>query len=192
MAITITAEDIQNAKSYMSLYHKLSITQMMAKLCVRVLSFTGEDNGGLPIPDRCVEDRAMRQQCLMGVLAAWYFGKKYNTAEIIVEKDDGTQEKQTIAMCMDADDLDEWSGSHVLNQLERWKKEKATANKVYDLLGDFKMFEIFLNGAIRDELEARNDPALRMAQMIALQGSPENMKEVIGMLRDYEANAKEG
>ena len=72
-----------------------------------------------------------------------------------------------------------------MNQLERLKKEKQVANKVYDLLYDFKAFELILNGAIHDEIEMANDPAIRIAEVLAVQTTPEQFKETLSMLEEY-------
>jgi hypothetical protein len=93
---------------------------------------------------------------------------------------------------MSMDVLDKWLEGHPMNQLERLKKEKQIANKVYDILYDFKAFELMLNGAIREEMDMANDPALRMAQVLSMQTTPEAMREVLKMAEDYKAAKSEG
>ena len=187
--VTITPEDIEKARTYMPIGHKAAVTELMAQLCVRYVE--NEAHGAdMQLPARAVEDRATRAQCLMGILAGWYFHKDFPTAGVSYRGEDGSLVTKPIACCMDTATLDEWAGSHVINQLERLKKEKKAANKVYDLLYDFRAFELMLNGAIRDELDKRNDPALRMSEMMAVQVSPEAMQQTFRALMDMRNGGK--
>ena len=187
--VTITQADIEQARDYIPIRHKTAIAGLMAQICVRYAE--NEAHGAdMQLPDRAVEDRMTRAQCLMGVLAGFYFKREFPTLELSFETPDGKTVTQPVALCMDADTLDEWAGSHVINQLERLKKDKKTANKVYDLLYDFRAFELMLNGAIREELDKRNDPALRMSQMMALQVSPEAMQQTFRALMDMKDGGK--
>lgn len=184
MAIVITQEEILRAKDYLPIRHKAAMAELMAKLCVRVVknpASTAEN----PLPDYCVEDRMMRQQCLMGVLAGWYLQREYEMQKLEFSDGEGKKQERAINYCMSADALDEWCESHPMNQLERFKKEKRVANKVYDLVYDYKAFENMLLGAIQDELKARNDPALRMSQILAIQVTPEAVKENLKVLGEY-------
>lgn len=184
MAIVITQEEILKAKDYLPIRHKAAMAELMSKLCVRVVKNPAStaDN---PLPDYCVEDRMMRQQCLMGVLAGWYLQREYEMQKLEFSDGEGKKQERAINYCMSADALDEWCESHPMNQLERFKKEKRVANKVYDLVYDYKAFENMLLGAIQDELKARNDPALRMSQILAIQVTPEAMKENLKVLGEY-------
>ena len=188
MATTITIEDVKKAKSYMPIAQKESIAALMAKLCVRSEKNDAVDSS-VPLPPVRVEDRAMRLQCLHGVLAGWYFGGEYEKEKLRWKDKDGATQEREIAMCMSAEALDSWLEGHPMNQLERLKKEKAVANKVYDILYDFRAFELMLNGAIRDELDMANDPALRIAQVMAVQTTPEQLKETMAILKEYQKEA---
>ena len=57
-----------------------------------------------------------------------------------------------------------------MNQLERLKKaaDKTALNTIFDLLYDYKAIEMMLTGAIRDELEAHNDPFNRAMQYFSV------------------------
>lgn len=191
MATTITIEDVKKAKSYMPVATKETVSALMARLCVRtVKNDAGEDNA--PLPPVRVEDRTRRLQCLHGVLAGWYFGGEYEKEKLRFRDKNGATQEREIALCMSVDALDKWLESQPMNQLERLKKEKTVANKVYDILYDFRAFELMLNGAIRDELDMANDPAIRMAQIMTVQTSPESIKETMALLKEYqEAGVKE-
>ena len=87
---------------------------------------------------------------------------------------------------MSLEALNDWCSGHPKNQLERLKKEKACANKVYDILDDFKLFEILLDRAIREEIEMQNDPAIRIEQMLAMQMNPESLKETLEEIQRFQ------
>jgi hypothetical protein len=144
-----------------------------------------------PLPSFRVEDRMMRQQCLMGVLAQFYFGMEFENAVLEIENEKGETRLEPIKGCMTVAEMDKFCESHPINQLERMKREKAVANKVYDLLYDFKGFEAFLNGAIRETIEMQNDPALRIAQMMAIQTTPETIKEAMEAIKEYRKQTEE-
>lgn len=190
MAVTITQDDVKNAKSYMPLEYKQAISHLMAKLCTRVVE-NGASTKDNPLPDVREEDRMMRQQCLMGVLAGFYLGRKFEMETLEYENENGEHERKPINFCMSVPAFNSFCESHPINQLERMKREKAVANKVYDLLYDFKGFEAFLNGAIRDELEMQNDPALRIAQMMAIQTTPESLKATLEAITEYREQTEE-
>ena len=181
---TITIEDVKKAKSYMPAETKANVSFMMAKLCVYTdKSETTEE--GQPLPPMRVENRVRKLQCLHGVLVGWYFGGEFEKDVLRFKDESGNVQERDIAMCMSVKALNSWLEDHPINQLERLKKEKTVANKVYDILYDFKAFEMMLTSAIREELEKANDPAIRIAQMLAVQTTPESLRETIELLEEY-------
>lgn len=183
MAVTITQEDVKKAKSYLPAETKEALARLMAKLCTRIVE-NDASTAETTLPPVRVEDRLRRLQCLNGVLCGFYFGGKFEKLKLTLPKEDGGTEEREIEGVMSLEALDDWCSGHPKNQLERLKKEKAVANKVYDILDDFKQFEIMLNSAIREELEMQNDPALRLSLMIAAQASPEAVRETLKTLED--------
>ena len=183
MAVTITQEDVKKARDYLPAETKEALTRLMAKLCTRIVE-NDASTAETPLPPVRVEDRLRRLQCLNGVLCGFYFCGKFEKLKLKLPKEDGGTEEREIEGVMSIEALDDWCSSHPKNQLERLKKEKAVANKVYDILDDFKQFEIMLNSAIREELEMQNDPALRLSLMIAAQASPEAVRETLKTLEE--------
>lgn len=182
--INITREDIERAKDYLPLDIKETMVRLMAPLCLEQVR-NPNSSGARPLPDIVRESRKMRQQCLMGVFAQWYMGRKIEMQIASYVDNDGKTQEKPINYCMSADEYDKWAGSHVMNQMERWKRAKNTvSNKVYDIMYDFKAFENMLLGAIRDEVDARNDPALRMMQMMDAQTSPETLRETLKVMQE--------
>jgi hypothetical protein len=179
MAVTITQEDVKKARDYLPAETKEALTRLMAKLCTRVVENDASTEEA-PLPPYRVEDRLRRLQCLNGVLCAFYFGGSFEKEKLTFRKEDGSgTEEREIEGVMSLEALNDWCEGHPRNQLERLKKEKNVANKVYDILDDFKLFEILLDRAIREEIEMQNDPAIRIAQMLAMQMNPGSLKETL-------------
>ncbi len=188
--IVITAEDIANAMTFMPLASKEVLTRSMALFCVEPVEVSGAD--GEPLPTMFRENRKLRHQIQMGILATM-LNRNYELQSVKYRGDDGVREER-LSWCMDADEYEKWASSHVMNQLERLKKCKntETVNKVFDLLYDYKAIEMMLSGAIRDELEARNDVLNRAMQYLsnaAIQSAMDSM--VDGEIRKALEDRKE-
>jgi hypothetical protein len=170
-AITITEKDIMDAGSYVNISTKEQYTRAVAYLCLEPVTVQVDDSETLPTMFR--ENKKIKAQYLMGMLATLlqrpFESEKLTTGE-------------ELTGCMAEADYDMWAGSHVMNQLERLKKTKDSelVNKLFDLLYDYKAFELMLTGAIRDELEVRNDPFNRAIQWFSLTAADAAVKEVIG------------
>lgn len=186
---TITIEDVKKARSYMPAATKQAVARLMAQLVTRIVE-NDAGPGGKSLPPLRVEDPVRRLQCLHGVLAGWYFGGEFEKEKLRFRDENGQTQEREVAFCMSEEALDNWLQDHPMNQLERLKKEKAVANKVYDILYDFRAFELMLNGAIREEIEKANDPALRMAEMLAAQTTPEELKKAMELLEEMKGGEK--
>lgn len=201
MAIIITEADIRKSRVYVPLKLKETLSRVIGHLCIEPVA-NPKSTALQPMPNYYRENRMLRQQFMMGILAHCYLNRDYKLAEIGgFTSPDGGEMKRPLNFCMDGDDYDEWAGSHVINQLERMKKSKdryAADNKsytigdaVYDLLYDYKGFEKMILGAIQDELTMLNDPCDRLSSMMAMQTGPEvmetaraEMTKLFGSLRD--------
>lgn len=193
--IKITAEDIKNATTYTELGIKEVLARNIASLLMEPVEINVDGNSALPPMYR--ENRKLRQQYQMGILATMLH-REYTLEKVKIKTDDGTEERQ-LAWCMSADDYNVWASSHVMNQLERLKKGKdgVDVNKIFDLLYDYKALEMMLSGAIRDELEERNDlfnRAMQYFSVAALQSAMDKMMDrelpkVISELKARESEA---
>lgn len=152
--VEITPEDIMNAKTFTSLSAKEVLTRSIAEFCIELV---GVQDGEETLPPMFRENRKLRQQFQMGILAT-LLGRDFELQTVTIRGDESGEE-QHLAWCMDEDVYNEWASSHVMNQLERMKKSKDTelVNRVFDFLYDYKAIEMMLSGAIRDELEIKND-----------------------------------
>lgn len=173
--INITAEDIAKAVTYTDLEIKEVLARGIAQLCIEPVEVVSDDAEALPPMYR--ENRKLRAQFQMGILAS-LLQREFTKQMVTVHGEDGDKE-QPLAWCMDADDYRLWASSHVMNQLERMKKAKgADADRIFDLLYDYKAIEMTISGAIRDELEALNDPfnrAMRYFTVSAVDGAVKGM-----------------
>lgn len=189
--IIITEKDIKEAKTYMPISIKETMARLMAKLCLENIE-NPQSTEIQPLPGMSRENRMLRQQMTMGVLAQWYLGREIAQQKISFQGKDGKTTESTVNFCVDVATFDNWAESHVMNQLERLKQSKTEGvrNKVFDLLFDLRCFENMLFGAIRDELEVRNDPCGRISQMMNMQASPETFEKALEVLRESEAVMK--
>jgi len=172
--IEITAEDVKGAIPYLSLAAKEVLTRSIAAFCVEPVEVETDEVEALPTMFR--ENRKLRHQFQMGILATM-LNKPYKLQ--LVKAGD---EEKGLAWCMDEEEYDKWASSHVMNQLERLKKGKdaEVVNKVFDMMYDYKAIELMLSGAIRDELEARNDifnRAMRYFTVAATQSAVNSLME---------------
>jgi len=190
MAVILTKEDILNARTYMPITMKRVMTKQIAEWCTE----EKPDKLGKGVPPLYCENRELRQLFLYGLLARWYLRKDFacGTVEVIT---DGERHQEEVDYYMAPADYDEWAGSHVMNQLERMKRDRDVADKIYDLLYDFRALETLSYGAVRDELEQRNDLCARLGETLALSSDPDtlrkNLEEIVELGNELNAR-KEG
>lgn len=180
-AVKITEEDIRNAETYVPLSTKENYVRAIAVLCAEPVEVKLDDTA---LPPMFRENKKLKAQYLMGTLAI-LLRQPFES-----EKLDGGEE---LTGCMKEEVYDLWAGSHVMNQLERLKKCRngETVNRLFDLLYEYKNIEMMLTGAIRDELEVRNDPFNRAMEWFSLSAADAAVKELVtGELRDVIAGAK--
>lgn len=156
-AINITEQDILNAADYINIGVKEEFTRAVAFVCLEPVEVQYD---GASLPTMFRENKKIKAQYLMGTLAT-LMGKPFEAQKL--------KSGEELSGCMSEDDYNLWASSHVMNQLERMKKSgsKTAVNKLFDLLYDYKAFEMMLTGAIKDELEVRNDPFNRAMQFFS-------------------------
>lgn len=190
MAITISAEDIKNARTYMPLEVKDRVAVQIAEWCVQPdkpdAQHPAED-----APPLYHEKRGLRHLLMMGVLARYYLGRDFDSEDVTVTDADGHEvDKIPVDYYMSIPAYNEWASSAVMNQMERLKKNKEISDRVYDILYDFKAFENMVYGAIRDEVERRNDLILRASAYFAGSVSPEDLKSMVDELEEIQNRVK--
>ncbi len=164
----ITEEMIDKATSYLAFTEKLEIVNELAESCIEAVK--GIDGIAtetqLPIPQLYKERCGAKQYFIM-----YYFLTKY--LHIDIKADEWNDER-----------FDYYAGSHIFNQLERFKSGNAEIkNKVFDILYDFKELKKMLDTEIFNLKESRNDTLNRIQDSISLYASPENIKQLTDLLQ---------
>lgn len=170
-AINITEKDILDADTYINLEIKEKFVRAIAFICTEPVEIQN-DSETLPMMFR--ENKKIKAQYLMGVVAN-LLKKPFESVTLPTGEE--------LVGCMCDMDYDKWAESHVMNQLERLKKtkDKAVADKLFDLLYEYKAVESMLTGAIRDEMEIRNDPFNRAMQWLGVSAADAGIKELVSM-----------
>lgn len=175
--VKITAEMIKNAETYIPLIEKAKLAEDISRKCVKVVEFayTPTDGGEtIPMPPGAQEVPFLTNLCLMGVLVSRYFKQGEDWADDVQ---------------MPLNVYDEWAGSHVMNQLERLKGNKAVADRVYDLLYDYRDFRWMVRQSVESRVAQGSDIVSRMHQMLSLSAmdvSPEMLEKTMEELESFQ------
>lgn len=149
--IEITKEMLTNARDYVPLAEKEAWVSENADKCFDKLAISADDE---PMPPMYMVNTGLKSRYLMGALVKLYFGIYVNTeveAGGIV----------TDEWLMSVEEYDAWAGSHVFNQMERWKRDPDMKTKAYDLIFDYKDLEKRFSAQISSLLSVQNDGVIR-------------------------------
>lgn len=164
----ITEEMIANATSYLPHADKKAISAVIANDCLEVVDVTLEgivQKAAIPLPQLYKERCGAKHLYLM-----YYFLTKYLHIEIAEDFDESL--------------YDYYAGSHIFNQLERFKSGNVEIkNKVFDILYDFKELKKMLDTEIFNLKENKNDGIERLSASFSLLSTPENVKALNGLLQ---------
>lgn len=152
--ITITKEMMEAARDYVSNAEKEAFVAECATKCFDKLAITAD---GEAAPDMYMVNSGLKARYLMGAFAVLYL----NRTDVSFEETD--------ALLMTSESYDLWAGSHVLNQVERWKRDSDLRDKCYDLLADYKDLEKRLSTQINGLLNVMNDSVMRQNEYMAAQ-----------------------
>lgn len=163
MAITITAQDIEQADSYLTIEVKTLLAQAIAGLAIEKVEMVTDT--GEALPPMWKERRGTKELMLMGIFCRAYLKKDFACNQIPVrDAKTGELSETECDYFMTSEAYNEWAGSHVFNQLDKLKKDKSIADKVYDILDDFHSFRNMVNGEIRDMVDEKNDIVGRLSE----------------------------
>lgn len=177
MDFVLTKEMLQKAKTYMPLATKQTLAQELAYACVRPMKRIKWDGihvlpkdeaveeGPTALPDLMEEDIALKMCLLQNVLLSYYFD---------IEIDPGENGYEV---------YDRYAGSHLLNQLERFKSDRDVKNIAFDLTEDWREFKKMLDTIIYNYKMAVNDPLKRFDAMLTVFSSPENVQSLMDELK---------
>lgn len=164
----VTEEMITKASDYIPLARKKAIAKATAEACLEEVDRITADIANetqLPIP------QLYREECGAKPLYLMYF---FLTDYLCLDIGDELSEE----------DYDYYAGSHIFNQLERFKSgEKEIKDKVFDILYDYKQLKQMLETEIYNLKESRNNGLDRVQSYIDLFASPENIKQLNDLLQ---------
>lgn len=166
----ITEEMISKATDYIPFTEKIAIVDELAESCIEAVDKIMDGiatETQLPIPQLYKERCGAKQYFLM-----YYFLTKYLHIDIKADKWSDEQ-------------YDYFAGSHIFNQLERFKSgnNAEIKAKVFDILYDYKQLKQMLETEIYNLKESHNDGLSRLNDSISLFASPDNIKQLNNLLQ---------
>lgn len=174
MAKQLTEEIIRNATTYVPLKQKATMAKRFAEDCVEKVEMKYKDE---PLPPVYKENIQVRMLWGMCVLLTSYLK--------VFDKDSGEDFRST--------DYDEWGGTAVLNQLNRFKssKDAEVRDKAYDILDDYREFYGMLGKEINSLLSAKNDLMTRALAYLDGKMTPQYLEQSLQELREVQQEALE-
>ena len=169
--IELTKELMLGARDYIPLAEKEAWVAENAPKCFDQLAITADDEA---MPPMFMVNTGLKSRYLMAALVNLYFRAK---------KTDASEADEWL---MSVEEYDAWAGSHVFNQLERWKRDGDLKFKAYDLLYDYKDLEKRFSAQISSLLAVQNDPVIRQEQQTAT-----NIKDLPAVLEQLKALQEE-
>ena len=160
--VIITEQDILNANASIPLTRKWALAKYIAEWSLEKNSMSVVEKGKetIPLPDLYQRRTILETQFKIGVFVREYMGREFEPVH-----ESGTDLPVTYLMA--ADEADQWSNFEA--QLDRLKrsKDKAVADKCYDILNDYHAFVRMVSIEIEQELQVKNDLLGRMAWYLA-------------------------
>lgn len=160
--VTITEQDILNANASIPLTKKWALAKYIAEWSLEKNNVSVVEKGKdtIPLPDLYQRRTILETQFKIGVFVHEYMGREF----------DPVHESETdapVTYLMAADEADQWSNFEA--QLDRLKrsKDKAVADRCYDILNDYHAFVRMVSIEIEQELQVRNDLLGRAAWYLA-------------------------
>lgn len=169
----LTADMLANARSYMPLEVKNRLAKdiaetVLADVDYKVLDITPDL---MAIPPLKVERQDIKAICLLKTFLTFYL---------------------KIQFPADIDDVanyDYYAGSHVLNQLTRFKVNPELKNKAFDIEADYKDFRKFVETEIYNLKMANTDVLARLIKAIGLFSTPEMVEKLTENLQNLAKEA---
>lgn len=160
--VKVTPEIIEKAIDYIPLMEKQNMAETIGQKCIARVKMTmrGSDGHTKSLPDRFQETQLLTNLYLMGILAKCYLHIPY-------EGDGDTKEDNPYyGLQMPLNIYDRFAGSHVMNQLEQLKADKACKDKVYNILYDYRKLQRMINAEIEMAVEHQNDVVWRFLDVM--------------------------
>lgn len=174
--IELTKEMILAAKSYIPLGIKDAWVADCSAKCFDRLAITAD---GEQMPPMYMVNASLKSRYLMGAFVGFYL-----CADYMAESEDNKA-------LMSMEDYDKWAGSHIFNQLERWKRDADVKDKCFDILSDYRVLEKRFGLAINSLLTVQNDQVIRQNDLVKNQIMQEMPELLKGLQELQELKGKE-
>lgn len=178
----LNEEIMKKAITYMPLNQKVVLAETIARMCLKKIKPLEEKDSVdnfLVVPSVMGEDNYKKECMLLNTLLSHYF-------DIKIEK-------------MTAKIYDKYMGSHILNQLERYKANPTYKEKAFDILTDFKTIRKMVDTELYNYKSKENDILERFMKGVSLfsaeqmTNNPEYATKIMDELKKFveTANIKE-
>ncbi len=171
---TVTKEMMLGAVTYMPIKNKRDLSRQIASLCVEGKKTAEQNRAGeslMAFPAMRGEDAALKSMLLLNTLLGFYFDIE------LPEKDGEGKDVDSYAR------HDYYAGGHILNQIERFKKDEMCRERAYELLSDYKEFRIMVDTEIANLKAVNNDGLARFTAACQIFSSPEVLRELMNELK---------
>ena len=160
--VNITTDIIENACDYIPLMEKQNMAEIIGQKCIARVKMTMRGSDGLTktLPDRFQETQLLTNLYLMGILAKCYLHISYDGDK------DTKEDNPYYGLQMPLNIYDRFAGSHVINQLEQLKSDKACKDKVYNILYDYRKFQRMISAEIEMAVDHQNDVVWRLLDVV--------------------------
>lgn len=181
MAIEITKEQLKNARTYIPIAAKEILAEQIAGWVMESVEMTKDS--AFPMPPMWKENRAAKNLLMLGILCKYYLDVDFECQSVRLMEDGKSVGEQEVDFFPTAEAFDELASSMIFNQLERLKKGNSdVSNIIFDILYDYKTLEQMVNAEIKELLSRKNDVVARVADMLLLIGSEQNLESLKGEL----------
>lgn len=178
----ITKEMLMKARDYLTLNEKEAIALMIAPACVKkIWDYNYEESRYYEekdlLPEQVPiwgEDQAAKSAAFIGAVMFFYFGEDIGDNILI-----------------SSEAYDKYAGSHVFNQIERFKADPATKNKAFDILSDIRDLEKRINCATYSLIQAKNDVAKRIMDTLGQVFAAGSLEKVMEAVQEAQENIEE-
>lgn len=166
----LTEDMMRKAESYLSLHAKETIVRTVLPGCVkRIFDYdyqkdeykTAADDLPTTMP-MYGEDTEFKSRVVLGTVLHYYLGLDIGET-----------------LSIDTELYDNYAGSHIMNQIERFKANPEFKSKAFDMLADIRDFEKRLNCAVYSLLQLKNDVGGRVLNALGVMMSQEALENVI-------------
>ena len=166
-SVVLTKEQIKQARTYMPIDEKTALSKAIAELCIEEKPMASQNKAShkiLSLPYLRMENLKLKQVQMMWILLTKYL-------------------KMEVASPFTEVEYDIYAGSHIMNQLERFKSDFELKNLIFDMMSDYKELEKLVNTEIYNIKCNNNDTVARFLATMEICSDPENIRNLFNILQ---------